>query len=276
MSISQSTPGYAHALAVTALIIGIVSIPLVGLCGLGILTAILGFILAVIARRLAGRAPEGARGLATAGIVVNGVVLALAVIVLGLVGVGTLGTLWRLTPPTTLGPSASIETPTPALSSSPSADGRTRERVVLPTPLARTVLIGEPAKVGDLTLSALGIIEKDECPHGGGRPAQAAKFLVVQARASNDGRVLVDLSTIHWSVDGYVAGLGAGSPCRYDQRAFGNACWKSSGKLFPGAACEGWLLFEVPEGLAVDTTTIRAEVSQRSGTSGTVTWRIRQ
>jgi len=68
---STSTPGYG--LAVTALIIGIVSLPLVGLCGLGIPTAILGFVMAVRARRVAGQGAEGARGLATAGIVVNGV-----------------------------------------------------------------------------------------------------------------------------------------------------------------------------------------------------------
>src|SRR5258706_4412653 len=71
---SESTPGYNRAVA--PLITGIVSIILVPLCGLGVLTAIIGIVLGITASRVAAQAHQP-RSLATAGIVVNGVVVAL-------------------------------------------------------------------------------------------------------------------------------------------------------------------------------------------------------
>jgi len=49
------------------------------------------------------------------------------------------------------------------------------------------------------------------------------------------------------------------------------------GALVSGAKCEGWLLFEVPEGLAMESAEIRAQVSPaRGGAPGTVRWQARQ
>jgi hypothetical protein len=276
---------------VTALIIGIVSIPLVPVCGLGILTAIVGFIIAVSARRVAARAAEGARGLATAGIVVNGVLLGLAAVGLGIFGltfVGTLGTTMLPTQRPSIEARKSPVHEVPTLTSPRATEGkvlptptppRATEGVVPPTPslLAQTVVLGESAKVGALRLAALAYSETDKCPDGGGRPAQAAKFVIVEASVRNDGTEIMDLPRIHWTLDSHEASLGAGHSCRYNQRAFGNACWTSAGRLFPGAECEGWLLFEVPEGLAVESAMIRAQVSPRGGgVPGTVTWQARR
>ncbi len=96
-------------------------------------------------------------------------------------------------------------------------------------------------------------------------------------RVRNDGAEVIDLPRIHWTLDSYEAGLGAGLLCRYNQRAFRNACWVSGGRLFPGAVCEGWLLFAVPEGLAMESAKIRARISPAGGgVRGMVTWQARQ
>ena len=272
---STSTPGYG--LAVTALIIGIVSLPLVGLCGLGIPTAILGFVMAVRARRVAGQGAEGARGLATAGIVVNGVLLALAGVGFAIFGLALFGTLWTRTLPTQRPSIAASRKPAHEMPTlpSPRIAGGTVPPETLPD-LPRTVALGESVKVGALRVAVLAYVETDKCPEGGGRPAQGAKFVIAQASARNDGAEVIDLPRIHWMLDSYDAGLGAGHSCRYNQRAFGNACWVSEGRLFPGAACEGWLLFEIPEGVATESTKVRAQISSaRSGVAGTVTWQAR-
>ncbi len=261
----------------TALIIGIVSIPLVTVCGLGILTAIVGFVMAVSARRVAGQAAEGARGLATAGIIVNGVLLVLAAVGLGIFGLALVGTHWTRTLQSPRPSIAATRSPGHELVTPPSP--RATERLVPPTPplLAKTVVVGESANIGVLRLGVLAYNETAECPEGGGRPAQAAKFVIVQASARNDGAEPIDLPRIRWTLDTYEAGLGAGHSCRYNQRALGNACWVSGGRLFPGAECEGWLLFEVPEGLAIESAKIRAQVSAAGGgVPGTVTWQAQQ
>lgn len=141
----RSTPGYG--LAVTSLIVGIVSILLVPVCGLGILTAILGFVLAVSARRVATRVPEGAPGVATAGIVVNGVILASATVGLGLFGVGFVGTLMLPAPRPSVVATKDPAHETPA----PPTEGM-MPPTARPTapPLAWRVALGESAKVGSL------------------------------------------------------------------------------------------------------------------------------
>jgi len=180
------------------------------------------------------RAPDGVRGLATAGIVVNGVLLALAAVGLCIFGLAFVGTLWTRTLPTPRPSVAATRSPAHEVPRPPSP--RATNGMVQPTPplLTTTAVLGESAKVGELRLAVLAYSETDKCPEGGGRPAQAAKFVMVQASAGNDGADVIDLPRIHWTLDSYEAGLGAGLSCRYNRRAFGSACWASGGRLFPG------------------------------------------
>jgi hypothetical protein len=135
------------------------------------------------------------------------------------------------------------------------------ETIVL-TPQPTTVVpiqVGQWAQWGNLALGVTSFQVSDTCPGGSGNPPPGAKFVVVQVGARNDGQDVLDLPSLVFDLAGYASGLGTSGDCRFNEEAFGNACWQWTGKLYPDVSCEGWELFEVPEGLSVNDAILRVQ-----------------
>lgn len=153
------------------------------------------------------------------------------------------------------------ELPSPrALEPSPIQAFRPRSATREPAPTPPPVLaLLEQVRFGDLAVSIDDYHVTHACPgNQGGAPADGAVFMIVYATAGNMGDNAVNLPHFAYNLEGYRAGLGSrlGQSCRYDGEAFGNACWKTGGTLFPGARCDGWILFEVPQSFALSNHTL--------------------
>jgi hypothetical protein len=79
--------GASQGLAITSLVLGIVSLVLMFTCCLGFLTAIPAVIFGTVAIKKANRGEAGGKGMAIAGVVLGGVVLALTALVVVFYGV---------------------------------------------------------------------------------------------------------------------------------------------------------------------------------------------
>jgi hypothetical protein len=267
---SELTPGYNRAVA--SLITGIVSILLAPLCGLGILTAVVGFIVGIGARRAATQG-NGPRGLATAGIVVNGVVVTLTTLLIAVFGIASLGIVAAVREMARRDGGAS---PAISAAANPSSEPHGGPAVTLAEPSPTVMAVGDTVRLGDLALGVLAYSEIKECPGGGGHPSDGAKFILAQASFRNDSSEPTTLPSIRWTLGKYDEGLGAGHQCGYNAKALENACRVSGGRLFPDAHCEGWLLFEVPARTAVEAEAFTARLdSLPSGRPTTVSWRAR-
>lgn len=130
----------------------------------------------------------------------------------------------------------------------------------LPAPSPTPLVLGGQVEWRGL---ALGVTRQEvtrTCPGGEGQAAEGAKFVIVQVVARNVSTDVIEIPHLDIELNGYQSGLGAGLPCRYNQEAFGNACWQWSGKLYPDVSCEGWLLFEVPEKLPLEQATVKLQI----------------
>lgn len=122
-----------------------------------------------------------------------------------------------------------------------------------PELLTATPISGHITKCEDIGLSVESYRVSETCPDGSGQPAQGAKFAIVEMKAVNFTNDILSLPSIEFRLNDFESGLGSTGSCLYDENAFGNACWQSSGKLFPGISCQGWELFEVPASFDVST-----------------------
>jgi hypothetical protein len=133
-----------------------------------------------------------------------------------------------------------------------------------PTALPQASLtFGQSTRLGSLRVTVLAAGESHTCPGPAGLgpagPAQKAKFILIQAAAKNETADAADSPRIHFSIGPYDAGLYGVGACWSNEQAFSRACFRAGrGKLYPGAACEGWVLFEVPEGFDLATATLEA------------------
>jgi hypothetical protein len=158
-----------------------------------------GLVLAVIARWTAVRGPNGATGLATAGIVLNGVLVVLAAVVIAVYGVAIVGV-------TAARRARDVHSPKPSASGAGTAS--VPSNAVGPSPAAQA-RIGETVRVGDLILAVLAYSEMDKCPSGDQRrAAQGAKFVLVQARMRNAGAEVIHIPRVRWSLGKYDEGGG--------------------------------------------------------------------
>ncbi len=130
--------------------------------------------------------------------------------------------------------------------------------VVTPTPIV-PIFIGEWAQWDGLSLSVKEYQTTQACPGNYGQPAAGAKFVIAQVTARNASTDVIDMPSLKIQLNSYESGLGASLDCRYDQEAFGNACWQWSGKLYPDVICEGWVLFEVPADMSLQNAIIRIQ-----------------
>lgn len=139
-----------------------------------------------------------------------------------------------------------------------------------------------PLRIGDFATWGqgikIGITEYSvthACPGGYGEPAEGAKFIVIRVYTENvNQKTALNVPSLMLTLldAGTVVGRDAGGlPCRYDEDAWGNACWQWGGKLYPDASCEGWEVFEVPENLRPEETIVR--VTAHYG-AGTASWRL--
>jgi hypothetical protein len=136
--------------------------------------------------------------------------------------------------------------------------------------------MGEWVQRDGLSLSVTQSEATHACPDGfGGKPAEGAKFIVINVAARNTGDNVIDMPSLHFELNGYQSSLGTTGACLYNEKAFGNVCWQSSGKLYPGVTCEGWELFEVPESLDLRSATVRGKVDEvGTGTVDIAEWRL--
>jgi len=129
---------------------------------------------------------------------------------------------------------------------------------VTPSPTAIPLLsFGDSVQWAGLSLAITRYEVTQTCPGGSGKPADGAKFVIVYVQALNASADVIEVPSLQFQLDGYESGLGAGFPCRYNDQAFGNACWQWSGKLYPEVACEGWELFELPATFPLDDSSVR-------------------
>lgn len=119
--------------------------------------------------------------------------------------------------------------------------------------ITQTPVPGHIKQCDDLGLSIESYRVSETCPNGLGQPAEGAKFVIVEIRAINFSDDVISFPYIEFLLDDYQTGLGSTGDCTYSDEAFGNACWQSGGKLFPGVSCQGWELYEVPT--TFDTST---------------------
>jgi hypothetical protein len=119
-----------------------------------------------------------------------------------------------------------------------------------------TTISGYIRQCDDLGLSVVSYRISETCPDDSGQPAQGAKFVIVKMKAVNFTNDVLSLPSIEFRLNDFESGLGSTGNCFYNENAFGNACWQSNGKLFPGVSCQGWELFEVPVSLDVSTATL--------------------
>lgn len=168
---------------------------------------------------------------------------------------GPVGTATPLRSPTAGGTAGATVTP----AGSPAA--------TQPAPLT----LGALARVGGLSLTINRYEWNTNCPAGGGRASPGAKFVVLQASGRNDGSTAVTPAAAQWVVESVPAGSSV--PCRPEGQPFEDACYRS-GALAPGARCEGWLLFEVPEQLDVPGAVVTARVLSGPAAGDIGRWRI--
>ena len=143
-----------------------------------------------------------------------------------------------------------------------------------PTPMSiPSLAIGEWVQWGELALSVTRYETTYTCPGGYGRSAEGAKFVIIQVAARNVSNDVIKVPSLEFKLNSYQAGL-AGTPCRYNKEAFGNACYKRSGKLYPDVICEGWILFEVPEKLALGEARVRISRRKPAGEPDIAEWRL--
>jgi len=133
--------------------------------------------------------------------------------------------------------------------------------------------IGEWAQWGGLALSVTRYETMYTCPGGYGRSAEGAKFVIIWVAARNVSNDVIKVPSLSFKLDGYQSGL-TGTPCRYNKEAFGNACWQWSGKLYPDVTCEGWVLFEMPEKLALEEARVRVSERKFGGGLNIAEWRL--
>lgn len=145
----------------------------------------------------------------------------------------------------------------------PSLPNPTDTPLPLPTPTVTSVpllTVGEGVQWDGLSLSITNYEVTHTCPDGyDGQSAEGARFIVVYVTASNISSNVLEIPSLRFRLNGYESGLGAGLPCRYNEEAFGNACWQWGGELYPDVTCKGWELFEVPENLALEGSRIQIQ-----------------
>lgn len=125
-----------------------------------------------------------------------------------------------------------------------------------------TPIPGYIKRCDDLGLSIESYRFVETCPDGYGQPAEGAKFIIVEIKAINFTNDVISLPSIDFRLDNYESGLGSSGDCLHNERAFSNACWQSSGNLFPNVSCQGWELFEIPTSFDVSTSTLYASFYQ--------------
>jgi hypothetical protein len=111
----------------------------------------------------------------------------------------------------------------------------------------------EPVRWGDLALSIDDYQVTQSCPGDQrGEPADRAEFVIVYATAANVGDKAADVPFLRYDLAGY----RAASPlkCLASAGQFGQC---TSRQLFPGARCDGWILFEVPQAFALSEHTLK-------------------
>lgn len=136
------------------------------------------------------------------------------------------------------------------------------------TAAGTTLALGATATVGGLALTINRYEWNTSCPVGDARAGTGRKFVVLQAVGRNDGSGAASPTAAQWAVEGVPAGSSV--PCRPEGTPFEEACYRS-GAIPAGGRCEGWLLFEVPEGLSVPGAVVSARVVG-TGTEGR--WRL--
>jgi hypothetical protein len=186
---------------------------------------------------------------------------------LGTPAAGTATSAALSTPPAVVGTATPLRSPTAGGTAGATVTAAGGPAATQPAPLT----LGALARVGGLSLTINRYEWNTNCPAGGGRASPGAKFVMLQASGRNEGSTAVTPSAAQWVVESVPAGSSV--PCRPDGQPFEDACYRS-GAIAPGARCEGWLLFEVPEQLDVPGAVVTARVLSGPSAGETGRWRI--
>jgi hypothetical protein len=127
--------------------------------------------------------------------------------------------------------------------------------------------LGTYARLGGFSATVARYEWNVACPSGGGRASPGAKYVVLQIATRNDAAAALALPPVEWTVGGHLP--ASGGSCRPEGQALVEACPRT---LAPGARCEGWLLFEVPEALEVPGAIVQARAP--GGVPDTARWRL--
>jgi hypothetical protein len=135
--------------------------------------------------------------------------------------------------------------------------------------------LGDTFQFEGLQHSIVSYNETDTCPNGSDKADEGAKLVVLWIRSENVSNDYRDMPSLDLRLlrDGIEIGKDAGgcSPCCYDSRTWGNACWPG---LWPGVACEGWEVWAVPEATQVQGLVAEGQFRDWQGTEAIAGWRL--
>ena len=156
----------------------------------------------------------------------------------------------------------------------------TATATVTPTPTATPIPVlslGQVITFAGLSHSVTRYEEADTCPNGYDKPDEGAKLVVLWVRSENTSSDYMEVPSLDIKLlqNGIEIGRDAGGiPCRYDDRAWGNACWQWGGDIWPGVSCEGWEAFQVPTATEVQGLVAETRFHYWLGQSALAQWRL--
>lgn len=123
-----------------------------------------------------------------------------------------------------------------------------------PTPTPTPLALGEYASLeGGLRLAVTQYEATQVCPDGLRQASEGAELILIQVdveNATSDVAVEIPHMVFMLLRNGNIITRDWEADCLYTEDSLGNACWEWGGKLYPGVSCEGWVAFEVPEGMS--------------------------
>jgi len=108
-------------------------------------------------------------------------------------------------------------------------------------------------------------------------PSEGAKLVYIWVTVRNiSDKVIEEMPSFYVELSGVEknANWFGGTVCRYDNETLGNTCYK---RLYPGVACEGWKLLEVPERMQMEGRLVTVSAHRwMKGTPQVGQWRLRE